>query len=256
MRAATLAPWIGLGLAVASAPRQPLLPPITVSAAVSLTDVLQAEAMAYTQAGGGTVRFNFGPSNTLARQILAGAPVDLFISADEAQMNVVARGGLVAGGSRVDLLGNQLAVVVPDDRRRVLGGLRDLLDPAFERIAIGDPAAVPAGVYAKQCLQRAGLWDRLRSRVVPSASVRAALAAVDSGSADVAIVYRTDVRVARHSTIAFVVPVDRAPTIVYPAAIVTSGRQPEGARRFLDFLRGEAGAVIFRRFDFTPAPHG
>ena len=130
--------------------------PITVAAAVSLTDALTAAAGEYGEAG--QIHFNFAASNVLARQIVSGAPVDLFISADESQMDVVARAGLIADGTRIDLLTNQLAVIVPDDRPRTLSGIRDLLDPSITRLALGDPAAVPAGVYAKQYLEKEGIW--------------------------------------------------------------------------------------------------
>ncbi len=224
---------------------------ITVSAAVSLTEALSAIAGEYANAGRGAVTFNFGASNILARQIAAGAPVDLFVSADEAQMDAVAREGLLKEGSRVDLLGNQLAVVVPSDRPRTFSSMAQIADPAFKRIAIGDPAAVPAGVYAKQYLEKEGLWTAVQPRVVPSASVRAALAAVESGAADAAIVYRTDARVALRATVAWVVPVDRGPRIVYPAAIVRTSPNQEEAARFLRFLQAAEAARVFSRFGFT-----
>lgn len=227
---------------------------ITVSAAISLTDALTAIAAEYAGAGRGAVRFNFGPSNLLARQIVSGADVDLFFSADDAQMNVVAREGLLKEGSRVDLVANQLAVVVPNDRPRTFAGIGQLADPAFRRIAIGDPVAVPAGVYAKQYLEKEGLWMALQARMVPTGSVRAALAAVESGAADAAIVYRTDARVARRATVAFVVPADRAPRIVYPVAILRASSNAAEAARFLDFLRGASAARTFTRFGFTVPP--
>jgi len=228
--------------------------PITVSAAVSLTDALTAAANEYANGGRGAIRFNFAASNVLARQIVSGAPVDLFISADEAQMDVVAQAGLIKDGSRIDLLSNQLAVVVPSDRPRMFSSIKDLAAPGFRRIAIGDPAAVPAGVYAKQYLEKEGLWAEIAPRIVPTGSVRAALAAVESGAADAGIVYRTDARVALKATVAWVVAADRGPRIVYPAAIVrTSAHQAEAAR-FLDFLRGASGARAFERAGFTVIP--
>jgi len=139
---------------------------VTVSAAVSLTDALTAVAERYGNEARGSVRFNFGASNTLARQIVNGAPADIFVSADEAQMDVVAAAGLLKDGTRFDLLTNQLAVVVPNDRPRTFKSVREIADPAFKRIAIGDPAAVPSGVYARQYLQQEGLWDAIAARVV------------------------------------------------------------------------------------------
>lgn len=224
--------------------------PITVSAAVSLTDALTAAAGHYGEAG--QIHFNFAASNVLARQIVSGAPVDLFISADESQMDVVARAGLIADGTRIDLLTNQLAVIVPDDRPRTLSGIRDLVDPSIARLALGDPAAVPAGVYAKQYLEKEGIWSDLQSRVVPTVSVRAALAAVETGAADAAIVYRTDALVARRAKVAWLVPVDRGPRIIYPAAVIARSTSQADAKRFLDFLRGDDGARIFTRFGFSP----
>src|ERR1051326_31702 len=164
--------WLGAGQGM------PAPKPITVSAAVSLTDALTAIAEDYGKQARGTVRFNFAASNILARQIASGAPADVFISADEAQMDVVAAAQLIKAGSRFVLLRNQLAVVVPNDRPRTLASIRELTSPSFKRIALGDPAAVPAGVYAKQYLEAQGLWKTIEPRVVPAGSARLALAAV------------------------------------------------------------------------------
>src|SRR3954465_11247162 len=135
-----LASAVTLLLAIAASAPQglPERPAITVSAAVSLTDALTAAAQEFARAGGGTIRFNFGASNVLARQIVNGAPVDLFISADAAQMDVLARAGLLKDGSRIDLLSNRLAVVVPNDRQRTFASISELSEPAYRRIAIGD----------------------------------------------------------------------------------------------------------------------
>jgi molybdate transport system substrate-binding protein len=237
---------------VASLQGLPAPAPITVSAAVSLTDALTAIAEQYGREGRGTIRFNFAASNVLAQQIIAGAPVDAFVSADEAQMDAVAAARLLVDGSRVDLLRNQLAIVVPNDRPRTMMSPQGLTNPAFRRIAIGDPAAVPSGVYAKAWLQQEGLWDTLEARMVPSGSVRAALAAVESGAADAGIVYRTDARVALKATVAYVLPADRGPRIVYPAAVVRGSSSQAEAKRFLDYLRGASAARIFERYGFTP----
>lgn len=232
----------------------PVAEPITVSAAISLTNALQSAAKVYTDAGGGPVRFNFAGSNVLARQLVSGAPADLFISADEAQMEVAMQAGAIDAASRVNLLSNRLAVL---SRRRESGTstihqLDDLLGPDIKRIALGDPSAVPAGVYARDYLKSAGLWTKLEPKVVPVGNVRAALTAVENGSVDVAIVYETDAAMSTSATTAFVVSDRNAPRIVYPAAIVVRSRQPDAARRFLSFLRGSAASTIFRRFGFSP----
>lgn len=225
--------------------------PLTVSAAVSLTEALEAVARAYASAGGRPVRFNFAGSNVLARQLVNGAPADLFISADEAQMDVAMAAGVIDGATRVDLLANRLAVIARPERLEI-GDVRALLGPGVRRVAIGDPAAVPAGVYARQYLEAVGLWDALQAKLVPVGNVRAAVAAVENGSADAAIVYETDAAVARTAVTRVVVSGAGAPRVVYPAAIVAGSRQRESAAHFLAFLRGSDASEIFRRYKFTP----
>jgi molybdate transport system substrate-binding protein len=223
----------------------------TVSAAISLTDSLESVARAYAAAGQGDVRFNFAGSNALARQIVNGAPVDLFISADESQMDVAGAAGAIDARTRIDLLGNRLAVLMLPDRTPV-ADVRALAGPAIRRIAIGDPAAVPAGVYARQHLQAVGLWDALQPKLVPVANVRAAVAAVENGSADAAFAYETDAVMSRRARAVLVISGAGAPHIVYPAAILTAARNRAAAERFLFFLRGPEATAIFSRHKFSP----
>ena len=228
--------------------------PLLVSAAVSLSTVLEELGARYTRETGARVRFNLAGSNVLARQIVEGAAVDVFVSADEAQMRVVEDAGLIAAGTKVVLLTNQLAVVVRPGWTRALKGLTDLGAEDVRRLAIGDPAAVPAGVYARQALERTGMWAVLQPRLMPSVSVRAALAAVDEGNADAAIVYRTDLAAARHARLAFVVPPGDAPPIAYPAAVITRGPHPAAARTWLAWLRGQTARATFARHGFGVPP--
>ena len=229
-----------------SAQRQEVL----VSAAVSLAEVMTRVARAYEAQTGVRVTVNTGASNTLARQIAAGARVDVFISADEAQMDNV-RAEIVAG-TRVDLLSNQLAIAVAADHPRTMQSARDLIDPAIKRIAVGDPTAVPAGVYAKSYLEMLGIWKQLAPRLVPSASVRLALAAVENGAADAAIVYRTDLASARRATLALAIPVSEGPRIAYPAAVIRGGRHRDAAVRFVAWLRDPEASSMFRSAGFIP----
>ena len=221
-----------------------------VSAAISLTDALIEVAQAYRQAGGADVRFNFAGSNVLARQIVNGAPSDLFISADQAQMDYAVSRGAV--GSPVPLLRNRLAVVTPAGKAASMPDVAALA--RARRIAIGDPAGVPAGVYARQYLERIGLWGALTPRLLPLANVRAALNAVEAGGADAGIVYESDAAASRRIDLAFVIEGPAAPDIVYPAAIVTRSANQASATRFLAFLRGPQAADIFRRYKLQPAP--
>jgi molybdate transport system substrate-binding protein len=224
-------------------------PPLTVSAAVSLTEALQEVAAAYRAAGGPLVSFNFAGSNVLARQIVNGAPVDVFVSADEAQMDVVARAGLVAPGSLTDVTGNTLVLVA--DARTTIHTIADLGNADVRRIAIGDPAAVPAGVYARRYLEDIGMWARLEPKLVPTTNVRAALTAVQNGSAAAAFVYATDARIAPELKVVATIAGPRSPRIVYPACIVKTSRQPAAAAAFLTFLRSPVAAAILARHGFA-----
>lgn len=220
------------------------------SAAVSLTEPLARAADDFGRDTGTAVELNLAGSSTLAAQILAGAPVDLFISADERQMDRVAAESLVDAETRVVLLSNRLAVVTPAGEGAAPGNAAGLQAEAFRRIAIGNPAGVPAGVYARRYLASRGLWDALASRTVPTRSVRAALAVVEAGDADAGIVYRTDARSSDEVAVAFEVPEDEGPAIAYPAAVLADASNRAGAARFLDYLQGETARDVFRQAGF------
>jgi molybdate transport system substrate-binding protein len=238
--------------AAASGPKLPASEPLLVSAAISLTQALGEVQEAHLRAGGGAVRFNFGASNVLARQIANGARIDLFISADEAQMDYVQKANGIDPSTRVALLANRLAIVTPRGHGLPASDVRALADGRVRRVAIGDPAAVPAGVYARQYLERVGLWTTLQPKLLTLASVRAALAAAESGGADAAIVYESDVASGGRVDLALVVAGPEAPKIVYPAAIVVRSRQRDAAAKFLWFLGGPEAGGIFSRYRFTP----
>ena len=222
---------------------------IRVSAAVSLTSALERVASDFQRDSGTAVELNLAGSSTLAAQILAGAPVDLFISADERQMDRVAAESPIDAGTRLVLLSNRLAVVVPAGEAAPREAA-ELRDSAFRRIAIGDPAGVPAGVYARSYLASLGLWDSLASRMVPTRSVRAALAVVEAGDADAGIVYRTDVLSSDDVTVAFEVPEDEGPAIAYSAAILADAPNRASAARFLAHLQSETARLAFRQAGF------
>lgn len=231
--------------------REQPAPELTVAAAVSLSEALADVAAAWRERTGQEISFNLAGSNTLARQILQGAPVDVFVSADERQMDRVERGTALEPGTRAAVAENTLVVVVPGEGRPRWTDASPLAASGVRRIAIGDPEAVPAGVYAKAWLQRAGLWDKVRPRIVPTASVRAALAAVDTASADAAIVYRTDARVGGRRSAVYEIPASESPRIVYYAAVVKRSRDPAAARAFVSFLAGHEGTAILLRHGFA-----
>jgi molybdate transport system substrate-binding protein len=239
-------------LPAVGAVRVPASGGLLVSAAASLTEAMTEIAQRYERGTGVRPVLNFGASSSLARQIVNGAPVDVFVSADEAQMDVLAAAGRIDPASRVDLLRNQLVVIVPAGGQP-LASARDLIVAAFRHVAMADPTAVPAGVYARRYLESLGLWTAIEPKVVPTLDVRAALAAVDSGNADAAFVYRTDAATARRSTLAFAVPIAEGPRIVYPAAVMASASHGSAARTFLAYLRGSEARAVFTRFGFLPA---
>ncbi len=225
---------------------------LTVFAAASLSDALGEIAPAYSRATGHTLRFNFGASGLLARQIQEGAPADVFFSADELRMDRLDQAGLLLPGTRRTLLGNTLVVVVATPEGARVGSLPDLAGASVRRVVIGDPATVPAGTYARQYLQKMGLWPLLLGKLVPLDNVRAVLAVVESGNADAGIVYRTDALISKKVRIAVEVPLAEGPRITYPAAVITTTKQPAAARALVDFLASPAAQAVFVRYGFLP----
>jgi molybdate transport system substrate-binding protein len=224
--------------------------PLRVSAAISLSDVLTAETKRWEAAGHGRVDLNFAASNVLARQLLEGAPVDVFISADGAQMDRVIDAGAVDAVERVTLFTNQLVVITPAGRPLPGTAPESLADTAIKRVAIGDPQGVPAGVYAKAWLEKAGLWRRVEPKVVPAGSVRAALAAVEAANADAGVVYRTDVNGNAKVAVAYEVPLADAPSILYPGAVVKRAAHATEAHAFLGFLLSAQSRKAFAAAGF------
>lgn len=230
---------------------------LTVFAAASLTDALREIARGYQSETRDQIVFNFAGSSTLARQIEEGAPVDLFFSADEAQMNRLQAKGLIAPGSREDRLSNSLVVVVAAENGAKVRSPRDLAGPDVRRIAVGDPQAVPVGVYARKFLEQLRLWEAVKAKVVPTENVRGALAAVAEGNAEAGIVYKTDALTSKKVTIAYVVPPGQGPQIRYPLALVQGTKEPQAAARFMAYLNSEAATRMFERRGFlvlNPAP--
>ncbi len=218
---------------------------ILVFAAASLTESLEEIGGTYQRKTGTDVRFSFGGSSDLARQIEAGAPADVFFSADTAKMDALEKAGLVRREDRREFLSNWLAVVVSADWSGRVRGPRDLLQ--FSRIALADPAAVPAGIYAKKWLESAGIWKDVRDRVVPTLDVRAALAAVESGSVAAGVVYKTDARISKKARIVYAAAT--VPPILYSVSAVARARP--AAREFVTFLQGKDAAAAFSKAGFV-----
>ena len=219
-----------------------------VSAAASLTNVMKEVSSGFEKQSGVKVVLNFGASNMLARQIEEGAPADVFLSADETEMDRLEK--QIVKETRSDLLTNRLVVVVRADSQLQIGSLSDLTNATFGKIAVADPRAVPAGVYAREALTSAGLWEKVATKIVPTENVRTALAVVEAGNADAGFVYKTDATSSSKVRVAFNLPPETAPKIVYPVAILARSSNRDDAVHYLAFLKSAEAAQIFTRFGF------
>ena len=222
---------------------------VNVYAAASLTDVLKEIAVNYEKQNSDKIVFNFAASSMLARQITERAPADIFFSADEAKMDDLQKAGLIVNDTRRDMLSNSLVIVVPNDSRLTITSPEDLLAKT-QKIAIADPRAVPDGIYTKEFLSGIGLWDKLESKIVPTENVRAALAAVESGNVDAGFVYKTDADISKKVKIAFSVPPEKGPAILYPIALVKEAKNKAAAENLLRYLQSDNARKLFERYGF------
>jgi molybdate transport system substrate-binding protein len=221
---------------------------LTVFAAASLTDAMKDISTQWTKAGHQPLRMSFGASSTLARQIEAGAPANLFASADEKWMDYLAQKHLIAADTRKDLLGNDLVLVVPADHplHVTLGpdfDLLALLGPGG-RLAVGDPAHVPVGIYAEQALKKLGWWAGVEPRLARTEDVRAGLLLVERGESPAGIVYATDAAASKAVMVAGIFPPDSHDPVSYPFAVTKAGDTSE-TRALLAFLAGPQARAVF-----------
>jgi molybdate transport system substrate-binding protein len=240
-----------LALCLLLAPLTARAQELTVFAAASLTDAMKDISAQWAQAGHQPLRMSFGSSSTLARQIEQGAPANLFASADQRWMDYLADKKLIVPETRKDLLGNDLVLVVPADKPQ-----RVNIGPNFDvvgmlgpngRVATGDPAHVPVGIYAEQALKKLGIWDAVSPRLARTDDVRAALLLVERGEAPAGIVYATDAAVSKGVMVAGVFPANSHDPVSYPFAVVKSGDTPE-ARALMTYLSDpEARAIFVKR---------
>jgi len=247
---AVLVPATGPAHAAGAPARKPATasearPEIAIYAAASLRDVLTELKPALERSTGATAVFNFAASNDLARQIIAADKADVFLSADEGSMDRVAEAGLVEKGTRRPLLSNRLVVIAPNGSALKIADAGDLAKISG-KIAMADPEAVPAGKYAKAWLVKTAVWsDSFRGKVLSTADVRAALAAVASGNVDAGIVYRTDAAISRDVRVVYEVPGGEAPKISYPIAVMAHSAHPREARGAAAFLAGAEARAAY-----------
>ena len=241
-------------LAAPAAPAQE----VTLSVAISLKEVTEELGRSFMVARPGvTLRYNFGSSGELQKQIEAGAPVDVFLSAAQRQMDELERQGLIVAASRRAFARNVLTVIKPADSRIDIVKPADLLDVRITRIVIGNPKTVPVGQYAEESLRALGLWDRLQGRLIFAENVRQALDYVARGEVDAGFVYTTDAAMRGGGLKeAFRPPEDSYRPVVYPGAVVAGSRHRPIAQAFLDLLGGPQGRTVLARFGFQPPPAG
>ena len=251
--------WLGLlllvcasrgGAAVAADDSSTVL----VFGAASLTNVLDDLSKAFTDQTKVPVKSSLAASSVLAKQIEAGAPADVFFSADLEWMDYLEQRKLLKPGSRHDVVGNHLVLIAPADSAvavKIKKGmdLRVALGPEG-KLATGDPASVPVGKYAKAALEKLAVWDQVSGRIVRAENVRAALAFVARGEAPLGIVYETDALADKKVKIVAEFPADTHPPIRYPIALTTHGGA--AAQQFVDFVRSKPAGEIFRKYGFTP----
>jgi molybdate transport system substrate-binding protein len=244
-----------LSLGAAGARSAPAPQGVLVFAAASLANVLGDLDKAFTARSGIPVISSLAASSTLAKQIEAGAPADVFFSADLQWMDYLQQRGLVRAGSRRDVAGNSLVLIAPAG-----SALSVRIAPGFDlagllaggHLAVADPDAVPAGIYAREALQQLSVWNGVEARLVRAENVRAALAYVARGDAPLGIVYRTDALVEPRVRVVGVFPATTHPPIVYPVALTR--RSGAAAARYLVFITSAQARSIFRRWGFEPLP--
>jgi len=224
---------------------------LNVAAAASLQDVLQEIEGIYTAKHPEVkITFNFAACGTLSRQIAEGAPVDLFISADVRQMDILQEQGIIIPDSRQDLLGNDLVLIA--GRNSALQGWAGLTDPTVRRISIGAPETVPAGRYAMETLTSLKLYEQVRPKLVFAGNVRQVLTYVQTGNADAGLVYKSDTHHARDIRVVMIVPANLHKPIVYSMAIIKSSKNQSAIKSWADFLTSPEARTVFSKYGFIP----
>lgn len=222
---------------------------LTVSAAASLTDAFKEIGARFDAARGSSTRFNFAASGVLIQQILQGAPVDVFVSADQDTLDRGVRERVLDAATRKDFAANTLVLIAPAGGVPV-GRLADVAGEPVRRVAIGKPATVPVGRYTRQALEAAALWPAVEPKLVYADSVRQVLDYVVRGEADAGFVYRTDAELVKEK-VRIVSTVGGHAPVTYPAAVVSDSRQPALARAFVDYLSGAEAQAILARYGFA-----
>lgn len=231
---------------------------MTFSVAISMKEAVETLGRQFMQSHNGvTLRYNFGSSGELQKQIEAGAPVDVFISAAERQMDELQQKGLIDVATRRVFARNVLTVIKPAGSTLDITKPADLASPKIQRIAIGNPKTVPVGQYTEESLKALGLWDQLQPKFVLAENVRQTLDYVARGEVEAGFVYTTDAAVRPGQVVeAFRPAEDTYRQVTYPAAVIKATKQPALARAFIDLLVSRDGQGVLSRLGFQPPPAG
>lgn len=229
-------------------------PEVVVFAAASTTNAVTEIGDMYAARELGQVKLSFASSSTLAKQIESGAPADVYLSANKKWMDYLEEKNLLVTGSRADILGNRIVLIVPAE-----SAVESIeITPGFSltgylgedgRLSMGDPEHVPAGMYGKQALENLGAWNDISGRTAPMKDVRAALVLVERAEAPVGLVYATDAAISKKVRVVGTFPIESHPPIVYPVAAVTGGKS-DAAGKFIDFLKTPDARAIFAKYGF------
>ena len=223
---------------------------LTISAAASLKETLAETEATYTRSHA-KIKFanNYGSSGTLLAQIDQGAPIDVFLSAASKPMDELSAKGLLASGTRLNLLRNSLVLIAPIGS--TLHDFQGLTDRTVHIIALGDPASVPAGQYGRQTLSALHLIDKINAKLVLGKDVRQVLTYVETGNADAGLVYATDARISKKIRIVSIAPESSHDPIIYPVAVIKGSRNEQAARDFVQYLSSPVAQSIFLKYGFT-----
>lgn len=225
---------------------------ITVSAAASLTNAFTEIGRDFELANPGVkVNFNFGASGALYRQIVQGAPVDVFASADQETMDMAQREGHILSASRRDFAGNSLVLIAPAASNLSVTSLKDLLDGNIRLIGIGNPDSVPNGRYAKEVLEKQGLWGVLSKKAVFGTDVRQILDYAARGEIDAGFVFATDAKTGGKG-VKILLDVPTVRPVLYPIALTSDGSNKKAASSFIDYVISSKGGEVLKKYGFKP----
>jgi molybdate transport system substrate-binding protein len=231
--------------------QQPKKVEITISAAASLSTALMDIKTQFENTNKQiSLLYNLGGSGTLKQQIVQGAPVDLFISASKVQFTELTTKNLIDPKNQTDLLSNQLVLITNKKNPAPLASFNDLPKKSINKVAIGTPSSVPAGMYAKQTLQTYDIWDKIESKIIQTKDVRQVLTYVESNSVDAGIVYMTDIKISDKVKVVAVADEQSHDPIIYSAGIIKQSALKKEVSLFYDYLQTPTARAIFEKHGF------